>query len=62
MVNAQIIYRKRKYNNQNGYFISCLTPYVRLINDRVTSLTLYNKSEQSDISDTDLLNIIKNIE
>ena len=38
-----------------------LITYVRLINDRIDLLSIYDKSEQSDISDKDISNILKDL-
>jgi hypothetical protein len=35
--------------------------YVRLLEDRIALLSIYDKSEQSNISDKDILNIIKDL-
>ena len=39
-----------------------IVTYVRVINERIDLLSIYDKSEQSDISDKDLLKIINDIE
>lgn len=35
--------------------------YVRLLEDRIALVSIYDKSEQSDISDKELLSIIKDL-
>lgn len=38
-----------------------LVTYVQLVDEHIYLLTIYDKSEQADISDKDLLNIISDI-